>query len=121
MYVKIKALSVNEAWQGRRFKTKKYKSYAQELSMLLPKTSIPEGNLMVFYEFGVSNMASDWDNMIKAFQDVISSRYGFNDNKIIEGHVRKIKVKKGSEYIAFTIVPERSSQQSFENWYKDFI
>jgi hypothetical protein len=29
--LKISALSVNQAWQGRRFKTKKYKDYEENM------------------------------------------------------------------------------------------
>jgi hypothetical protein len=34
--LKISALSVNQAWQGRRFKTKKYKDYEEHLLLILP-------------------------------------------------------------------------------------
>ena len=32
----IKPLSVNEAWQGKRFKTNSYKSYEKDVMRLLP-------------------------------------------------------------------------------------
>jgi hypothetical protein len=42
------------------------------------KIDIPEGRLEVTFEFGMS-MASDYDNPVKIFQDVLSKKYGFND------------------------------------------
>ncbi|WP_237133789.1 hypothetical protein [Pseudohongiella sp. O18] len=102
--VSIKPMSVNEAWQGRRFKTPQYKSYAHALSMLLPATiALPAGPLQVEYEFGVSNMQADYDNPIKPFQDVLQAKYGFNDSRISQAVVRKVKTAKGQEYIKFAI------------------
>lgn len=34
--IKTKPLSVNEVRQGKRFKTKKYKTYEEILTMILP-------------------------------------------------------------------------------------
>ena len=102
--VNIKPLSVNEAWQGRRFKTPKYKKYEQDLLLILPKAvDIPEGPLVAHYEFGVSNSASDWDNGVKPFQDVLQKRYGFDDRRIYRAIVDKVKVKKGQEYVKFRL------------------
>ena len=107
--VDIKPMSVNEAWQGRRFKTPKYKAYARDLSLILPASvAIPTGPLQVEYEFGLSNMQADYDNPIKPFQDVLQAKYGFNDSQIIQAVVRKVKVKKGSEYISFSIASAKS-------------
>jgi hypothetical protein len=36
------------------------------------------------------SMASDYDNPVKIFQDVLSKKYGFNDNRIFAGHQYKI-------------------------------
>ncbi len=65
--------------------------------------TVPEGKLAVRYIFGVSSKASDGDNLIKAFQDVIAEAYGFNDKWIYEWHVTKVDVPKGSEYVEFEI------------------
>lgn len=104
--IKIKPLSVNDAWQGRRFKTDAYKNYELALSLLLPRRDqviIPKGKLEVFYRFGFSSSASDWDNCIKNFQDCIAKRYGFNDKMIFRGIVEKEIVARGCEYIEFGI------------------
>jgi hypothetical protein len=48
--VNIKPLSVNKAWQGRRYATKESKSYQKELWLLLPpKIDIPEGRLEITF------------------------------------------------------------------------
>lgn len=99
----IKPLSVNECWQGRRFKTKAYKFYELELLLKLPKLKIPPPPYKIYFEFGMSNIQSDWDNPVKPFQDILQKKYGFNDRNIFEATVKKMKVKKGSEYIYFLI------------------
>ena len=101
--VKIKPLSANNAWQGRRYKTEDYKVYERDLGFLLPKIDVPTGRLQVKYTFGLSNKGADGDNCIKQFQDIISKKYGFNDNKIYHWDVWKVDVKKGEEYIEFEI------------------
>ena len=104
--VNIKPLSVNQVWKGRRFKTPEYKVYSTAVSLLIPKKIIvPEGLLRVYYEFGLSSNGGDWDNGVKPLQDIISAKYGFNDNRIMEATVRKVIVKKGQEYISFKIEP----------------
>jgi len=103
MRIDIKPMSVNEAWQGRRFKTPKYKAYERDVLKLLRPMNIPEGDLVIDLEWGVSNMTSDWDNPIKPFQDILQKKYGFDDKHIVEARVKKVKVKKGSEYIEFEI------------------
>lgn len=102
--IKVKPLSVNRVWQGRRFKTKDYQYYERLVLSLLPDNlEIPEGLLEVYYEFGLSSTASDWDNPVKPFQDVLQKKYNFNDSRIMRAHVSKYKVDKGNEYISFVI------------------
>lgn len=102
--VKIKPMSVNEAWKGRRYKTNKYKAYEQALMLLLPKTyEIPaEGDLEAFYEFGISP-AADWDNPVKPLQDVLQKKYNFDDKRIVKGTAVKTRVKRGEGFIKFSI------------------
>lgn len=102
--VPIKPLSVNQAWQGKRFRSKFYDTFERGCMLLLPKkVKIPDGLLTVCYEFGMSNSKADIDNPIKPFQDVLQKKYGFNDARIMELIVRKKIVKKGDEYIKFQI------------------
>ena len=100
----IKPLSVNCAWQGKRFKTKAYKQYEKECLLLLPKKiDIPDGKLKASLTFGFSSKLADADNPVKCFVDILQKKYGFNDNRIYEYSIKKEDVKKGCEYIAFEI------------------
>jgi Holliday junction resolvase RusA-like endonuclease len=103
MRVNIKPLSVNQVWQGRRFKTPIYKKYENELLFMLPKMKIPEGKLELTIVFGFSSSASDWDNPIKPFQDILQKRYSFNDSRVYKATIIKEIVKKGQEFIEFNI------------------
>ena len=68
---------------------------------LLPKISIPKGKLTLTLEAGFSNKASDIDNFIKPFLDILQKRYHFNDKDIYRLIVEKTIVPKGKEYIKF--------------------
>jgi len=101
--ISIKPLSVNCCWKGVRFKTPAYKSYERSCLWLLPKLIIPDGQLKISFEFGLSNSGNDIDNSIKPFLDILQKKYGFNDSRIYEMNVKKIKVEKGKEFIRFKI------------------
>lgn len=101
--INIKPLSVNKAWGGRTFKSSFYKKYEKQVPLLLKAMKIPEGKLQVHYRFGMSSTASDWDNPIKPFQDVLFRFLGVNDSKIYRAVVDKIKTKRGEEFIEFEI------------------
>jgi len=102
--IDIKVLSVNEAWQGRRYKTDKYRAYQKHLTLLLPKIVVPPGKLKLILEFGMSNMASDIDNPIKMFLDILQKKYWFNDRDIWELEAKKFKIEKGKEYVKFEFI-----------------
>ena len=104
MIVNIKPLSVNQVWQGRRFKTPKYKAYEKEMLLKLPNINIDiKALLRVDITFGYSTRASDIDNGLKPFLDCLQKKYGINDNKIYNLNVVKEIVKKGEEFIKFSI------------------
>lgn len=101
--IDIKPLSVNEAWQGKRFKSPKYKKYEALLLKLIPMNKVPDGKLCLEVTFGFSNVASDADNPVKPLADILQKRYGFNDKQIYKVVLRKEIVKKGNEFIEYTI------------------
>lgn len=101
--INIKPLSVNQCWQGKRFKTPAYKVYEKALNLMLPKIEVPEGKLKLTLRFGFSSVASDWDNPIKPFQDILQKKYGFNDKNIHHAVVSKELVPKGQEFIEFEL------------------
>jgi hypothetical protein len=101
--VKIKPLSVNQAWKGKRYKTDEYKRFERKMLMLLPKLEVPSGKLRLIIILGLSNKNADWDNPIKPLQDILQKKYGFNDKMVYLGIVYKVDVKKGEEFIKFDL------------------
>lgn len=92
-FVPIRPMSVNTAWQGRRFSTPEKKAYEQAvlLSLQAPKTAINTGDIeleLVFYL--VHPRRSDLDNFVKISQDILQKRgYFRNDNQIVSLIARK--------------------------------
>ena len=99
IHIRIKPLSVNDAWQGKRFKSDAYKDYEKLMFCILPAGSLPEPPYRIYYEFGFSDARSDYDNPCKPLGDILQKKYQFNDKDIYEAHIRKRIVKKGEEYI----------------------
>lgn len=106
MKLQIKPLSVNSAWQGRRFKTKAYQKFEQDLMFILPSNRYSfsvNARLRVIYRFGFSNALSDLANPEKLITDILVKKYGFDDRQIYEMQLYKFVVKKGLEFIDFEI------------------
>ena len=101
--INIKPLSVNECWQGKRYKTYEYQKYEKKVLLLLPKLNLPPKPYSITFIFFVSNISADIDNPVKPFLDILQKKYGFNDKDVSELHVFKIKVNKGKEKIRFAI------------------
>ena len=101
--IDIKPLSVNEAWQGKRFKTERYKSYEKEVLYKLKNIILPDPPLKLELIFFVSSMLADIDNPIKPFVDILQKKYKFNDRDIYCLVVNKCIVKRGEEKIMFQI------------------
>ena len=101
--IKIKPLSVNKAWQGRRFKTKAYKSFESEMLLKLKPVKI-SGVDTVKFVFGVSSRLSDIDNPLKLTLDCLCKKYDFDDRDIYRLEVTKEIVAKGDEFIEIEIL-----------------
>lgn len=101
--IDIKPLSVNKAWQGRRFKTKEYKLYEKDLLLMMPKIKIPNPPFVINIVFGFSNKLSDIDNPLKPCLDIIQKKYNINDRDIYYLTVKKDVVKKSKDYFSFEI------------------
>jgi len=93
--IPIHALSVNKAFQGRRFKTNLYKCYEQETLILLPKKEMVTGWVEVWYTFGMTAKTfgiSDTGNMEKLLSDIIVRKgYIEDDRKILKMHLEKVQ------------------------------
>lgn len=96
--LKIKPLSVNKAWQGKRFKTPDYKKYEIQMLRMLPNIEIKEFKQLKI-TYGFSNMMSDIDNPTKLVLDILQKRYNVNDRDLIYLVLHKVKTKKGEEFI----------------------
>lgn len=101
--INIKPLSINAAFQGKRFKTPEYKKWCSDVDLLLPKGKVPKGKLKLSLEFGFSNKNADIDNPTKLITDALQFKYGFNDNMIYELNIIKTIVSKGNEFIKFKL------------------
>jgi Holliday junction resolvase RusA-like endonuclease len=102
--INIKPLSVNQAWQGKRFKTNLYKQYEHDVLLLLPKIKIVQPPYRLNIVVGFSNKASDIDNVLKPFLDILQKKYGINDKHIEVLHIEKQIVTKKNDFISFEIV-----------------
>ena len=110
--VNIKAMSVNDAWKGRRFPTDLYEVFREKVSLLLrkkdtPKVDTGKGWLFAHYRWGISTMGkSDTDNPCKQFQDVLFDRYGLKDVRVRFLILEKVKAEKGEEFIDWEVQDE---------------
>jgi Holliday junction resolvase RusA-like endonuclease len=102
--INIKPLSVNQAWQGKRFKTNLYKQYEHDVLLLLPQIKIVDPPYRLNLIVGFSNKASDLDNILKPFLDILQKKYGINDKHIEVLHIEKQIVTKKNDFISFEIV-----------------
>lgn len=98
-----KPLSINKAWLGRKRKSKDYRMYEINMLHALPDLDIPDGKLVLNIDVYYSSKASDIDNCLKPFIDVLQKRYLFDDKMIYELHVEKYVVKRGEDRISFSI------------------
>jgi len=102
--VNIKPLSVNQAWKGKRYKTKDYNTFEKNCLFLLPKLQVPKkGPYEVYYRFGFSSRNSDLGNPEKLISDILCKKYGIDDRYIEKMTLVKEIVEKGKEYFAFEI------------------
>lgn len=103
--INTKPLSVNEAFLGRKVKSRKYRDYEEALLSVLPDIIIPEGKLTLKLLISYSNSRADIDNALKPFIDILQKKYSFNDNKIYRLLIQKRVVKKGQESLKFQLIP----------------
>lgn len=99
--IPFKPLSVNDVWQGKRWKTPEYTDYEEIMFTLLPRIKIPQGKLALSLKFGFGSTQSDLDNPVKPFVDILQKAYEFDDKRIYRLLVEKMIVPKGQEFIDF--------------------
>jgi Holliday junction resolvase RusA-like endonuclease len=99
----IKPISINQAFQGRRFKTPVYKSFEKEMLLKMPSLILPKSPFKLTITYGFSNILCDLDNPTKLVTDIMQKKYMFNDRDIYEMVLYKKIVKKGMEYITYKL------------------
>ena len=105
IYISVKPLSVNDAWQGKRFKSPKYKQYEKIILALLPNDIYIQSKkkLSIHIDYFFSNSASDIDNPTKMILDILSKKYNFNDNLVYRLELQKAVVAKEKEWFYIQI------------------
>lgn len=91
--LELRPMSINKAFQGRRFMTKEYKDWIKEGLFLLPKKKCASGIVEVSIVFYMRHpKKADIDNPIKTVVDLLVKKgYIDDDVYIYELHVRKEK------------------------------
>lgn len=104
--IKIKPLSINKAFQGRRFKTTECKKYEEEFLILLPEKEKIEGKLGIVLTFFLHHpLMSDIDNYLKLILDLLKKRgYIRDDRYFFSEQLSKKKIQKDEpERVKITI------------------
>jgi Holliday junction resolvase RusA-like endonuclease len=105
-FIDFKPMSVNEAYNGKKVITEKYRLYKTSITNRLPRENFnfdEKKKYLIILVWGFSSKSADWDNPIKPFQDILQAKYSFDDKIIYKGIVEKFDVPKGSEFIEFYI------------------
>ena len=108
----IQALSQNMAWVGKRYKSKAYRQYQQDvktylLTFDLPKIE-PKEPFYLWFEFGLPSRC-DLSNCIKLLEDIIADHLGVNDRDTMKLHGQKVITKRSESYIKFDIFTDKQS------------
>jgi len=100
-------LSVNDAWEGRRFKTPEYKEFEEICLYTLPKKRMLRGIVEIEYRFHLKyHKTSDYDNFIKCFQDILVKRGYIEDDRFIyKATIYKIPSEREQDRIEVIIKP----------------
>lgn len=107
--IPLKPLSVNAAWQGRRFKSKTYKKYEADIDMLVPPAKKTlKGLIHATYIFYLTNfLRTDGDNLVKCLQDLLVKKgYIEDDREIVKYTIEKHKSITNSITVMYEEVGE---------------
>ena len=91
--LKIKPLSINQCFQGRRYKTRNYDDYIKEFLILLPKKTQIKGEIGIKMMFWLQNSKRcDLDNLCKPILDILVKKgYIQDDRAVQEIYLKKVK------------------------------
>ena len=120
-YIPYKPLSINQAWQGKRYRTPLYTKFAIDVGRLIqrirPQKPAPDAPVFAHYVWGFSNSQSDIDNPVKPFQDVLFDTWQMKakDHQVQFMIIEKAKAKKGQEFIGFHVDAKANLIEYLEN------
>ena len=104
--IDVQALSVNQAWKGKKYKSKDYRNYEVIVHALLARLPLPkirDGDpFWLFVEFGIPAL-QDCSNGLKTFEDILCDKLKINDRYCFGIYLRKVVTKKKDCYIRFDI------------------
>jgi len=99
----IKPMSINEAWFGKKIRTKAHRDYEERVLNILPDLIIGKPPYRVSLTFGFARTNSDIDNPTKIILDLLTKKYKYDDRLIYELRIKKEVVGTGNEYFTFQI------------------
>ena len=91
--INIAPLSVNKAWQGRRYRSKEYKDWSAEVLWLIRKQNLTtiKGAVKIKIEWGYKfAKRTDIDNPIKVLLDALTESHVIDDDV----NIRQMEIKK---------------------------
>jgi len=111
----VAPLSVNHAWQGRRFKTPAYRIYERDICRVLPPAKeTMQGWVFVHYQYFLTSKVfaiTDTGNLEKCLTDIIVSRGYITDDRKIK-HLMQSKFLSDKFCIKARIYPITDDLQS---------
>lgn len=78
----IRALSVNQTWRGRRFKTDLYQQYERDCFKLIRGTPV-KGEVEIHFQFHYKKHPYDLDNGIKPILDILVKTGMIDDDRYL--------------------------------------
>ena len=103
-YIDIKPLSVNRAWQGRRFKTPEYDTFIEEMLYTMPKKDMLDGFVSLDLTFCMKSLLrGDLDNLLKPVIDCIVKKGWIKDDRYVAS-IFATKIKGTKEGFMIKIV-----------------
>lgn len=101
-------MSINTAWQGRRYKTKKYKKYEEDVGRTVPTGEPVDGEVAVLaVHYLTYYKRTDVGNLEKPLTDIIDKLGYLKDDKYIKWN-SQIKMKaesKSEQHVDVFITP----------------
>ena len=87
--IKLKPLSINQAFQGRRFKSKGHRQYEKDIHALVKPCLNPlTGMIVATYSFFIKNdKMTDGDNLVKVLQDILVKLGYIKDDRYIKRYI----------------------------------